>query len=214
MFSVIFDMDGTLLDTQQICIPAWEYAGKKQGVSGMGAHVPDVCGMNEKGRDVYLAKNAPEINMEQFIRDYRAYIAENLIVRYKNGAVELLEYFKQKGIKIGLASGTSEKSVMHHLKEVDALKYFDVIVPGTSVEKGKPEPDIFLFAAEKMGVSPESCFVFEDSANGIISAYRAGMKCIGVPDIAPFSQEIKNLMFAELKTLDEAIDIFKMQFDT
>ena len=209
MLSVIFDMDGTLLDTQRIAIPAWDYAGKNQGIENMGRHVPFVCGMNEKGRDDYLAKNAPEINMEQFIREYRAYITENLVVKYKTGAVQLLEFLKQKGIKIGLASGTSEKSVMHHLKEVDALKYFDAIVTGTSVEKGKPEPDIFLLTAEKMGVSPENCFVFEDSPNGILSAFRAGMKCIGVPDIVSFSDDTKKLLFKELKTLDEAIEILK-----
>lgn len=214
MFSVIFDMDGTLLDTQRIGISAWEYAGRNQGVSGMGAHLPNVCGMNKAGWSEYIRNNFPTIDVDRFNSEFRTYIVENIEVKYKSGAVELLEFLKKNNVKIGLASGSSEESVMHHLKEVDALKYFDALVPGTSVEKGKPEPDIFLFAAEKMGVSPESCFVFEDSANGIISAYRAGMKCIGVPDIAPFSQEIKNLMFAELKTLDEAIDIFKMQFDT
>ena len=214
MFSVIFDMDGTLLDTQQICIPAWEFAGKNQGVSGMGAHVPNCCGMNRAGWSEYIRKNFPTIDVDRFNREFRAYIVENIEVKYKSGAVELLDFLKKNNIKIGLASGSSEESVMHHLKEVDALKYFDVIVPGTSVEKCKPEPDIFLLTAEKMGVSPESCFVFEDSANGIISAYRAGMKCIGVPDIAPFSDDIKKLMFAEIESLDKAIEIFKMQLDT
>ena len=209
MFSVIFDMDGTLLDTQQICIPAWEYAGKNQGVSGMGAHVPNVCGMNKVGWSAYITEHFPTIDVDRFNREIRAYVIENIDIKYKSGAVELLEFLKQNGIKIGLASGSSEESVNHHLKEVDALKYFDAIVPGTSVEKGKPEPDIFLLAAERMGVDPETCFVFEDSQNGIIAGYRAGMKCIGVPDIAAFNEETKKIMFAEIKNLAEAIELLK-----
>jgi len=209
MFSVIFDMDGTLLDTQQICIPAWEYAGKNQGVSGMGAHVPNVCGMNKVGWSAYITEHFPTIDVDRFNREIRAYVIENIDIKYKSGAVELLEFLKQNGIKMGLASGSSEESVNHHLKEVDAFKYFDAIVPGTSVEKGKPEPDIFLLAAERMGVDPETCFVFEDSQNGIIAGYRAGMKCIGVPDIAAFNEETKKIMFAEIKNLAEAIELLK-----
>ena len=74
--------------------------------------------------------------------------------------------------------------------------------------QGKPSPDIFLLAAEKIGAKPSDCFVFEDSINGIIAGHNAGMKCIGVPDIAPFPEKIKEMM-TELKTLSEAIEILK-----
>ena len=80
---------------------------------------------------------------------------------------------------------------------------------GHDVQNGKPAPDIFLLAAEKLGVAPESCFVFEDSANGIRAGHSAGMKCIGVPDIVPFSDDIKKLMLAELGSLSEAIELLK-----
>lgn len=209
MFSVIFDMDGTLLDTQKIAIPAWEYAGERQGVKGMGEHVAFVCGMNKAGWSAYIAEKFPTIDVDTFNKEHREYMVKNLKVEYKTGAVELLEFLKKNNVKIGLASGSSEESVNHHLKEVDAFKYFDAIVPGTRVKKGKPEPDIFLLAAEKLGVAPETCFVFEDSANGIISGYRAGMKCIGVPDIASFNEETKKMMFAELENLAEAIELLK-----
>lgn len=209
MFSVIFDMDGTLLDTQKICIPAWENAGKKQGIDGLGNHLLNVCGMNRFGSDKYLADNFPRLDVEKFRLDEREYYKENMVVRYKNGAKELLDFLKENGIKIGLASGTSRPSVIHHLTEVDATHYFDAIVCGTDVANGKPAPDIFLKTAKIMEVPPESCYVFEDSANGIIAGHKAGMKCIGVPDIVDFKDEIKAFMEYEFPNIDQAIQIFE-----
>lgn len=209
MFSVIFDMDGTLLDTQKICIPAWEYAGRQQGIIGAGAHIPNVCGMNLAGSLQYIRDNFPGVDPDKFKEDSRDYINRNGVVRFKTGAEELLDYLKSRGIKIALATGTSKPSVMHHLNEVGATEYFDAIVCGGDVTNGKPAPDIFLLAAEKLGAKPVECFVFEDSPNGVRAAHSAGMKCIGVPDIAPFPKEIKGLMFRELTTLNEAIAILR-----
>lgn len=209
MFSVIFDMDGTLLDTQRICIPAWEYAGRLQGVVGLGDHVPRVCGMNGEGSNCYLRDNFPKIDVDKFKTDMREYINRNGVVRYKKGAKELLDYLYKNDIKIALASGTSAPSVMHHLKEVDATKYFGAIVCGNDVKNGKPSPDIFLKAAEMIGATPEDCFVIEDSANGVMAAYRAGMKCIGIPDIVEFEKEIEVLMFAKCESMTEVLGIFQ-----
>ena len=209
MRSVIFDMDGTILDTQRICSPAWEYAGLLQGRCGMGAHLVKVCGMNRNGSDRYITETFPEIDLQKFRADSRRYIEENGIVTFKEGAKELLLFLKENNVKIALATGTSRESVMHHLKEVYSEDLFDALVCGTEVENGKPAPDIFLKAAELLSAKPEDCFVFEDSANGIIAGYKAGMKCVGVPDIVAFGDEIKKLMTAELKSLSEAISLLK-----
>lgn len=209
MFSVIFDMDGTLLDTQRIFIYAWDYAGNLQGIADMGKCVPDVCGTNEAGARKYLTDNFPSLDVIKFRSDMREYIAKNLVVRFKKGAKELLEFLKQNNIKFALASGTSRPSVMHHLNELGIAEDFAEIVCGDDVENGKPAPDIFLLTAEKLGVSPKDCFVFEDSENGIRAGYRAGMKTFGIEDIVPFKEDVKKLMFKELNFLDEAIEIFK-----
>ncbi|MBE6622922.1 MAG: HAD family phosphatase [Ruminococcaceae bacterium] len=209
MFSVIFDMDGTLLDTQRICVPAWEYAGREQGISGIGDCIFEVCGMNETGWSSYLGRNFPELDLELFKKTMRTYIIENGKVVYKKGAEELISFLKEKGIKLALASGSSHASIDHHLNEVGAADVFDVIVGGKDVENGKPAPDIFLLAAEKLGADKEDCFVIEDSENGIRAGAEAGMKCIGIPDIVSFSDEVKALMTAQFSSLDEAIGLFE-----
>ncbi len=209
MIHVIFDMDGTLLDTQRICIPAWEYAGNNQGASGMGACIPEVCGMNENGYTAYLTERFPFLNAEKFKQDVRTYILEHGTVRYKKGAGELLAFLKEHHIKMAIASGSSNKSIIHHLTEVGALDKFDVLVGGKEVLNGKPAPDIFLLAAKRLGANPSDCFVFEDSENGICAGHAAGMKCIGVPDIVGFGEKVKQKMVAELTDLSEAIAILK-----
>jgi HAD superfamily hydrolase (TIGR01509 family) len=159
MFSVILDMDGTLLDTQQICIPAWDYAGELQGFSDMGRCIPDVCGANREGWSKYLSDNFKGLDVYRFNKEMREYIIKNLVVRFKPGAEELLKFLRENHIKTALASGSSRESIMHHLREVDAVDSFDVILGGQDVKMGKPAPDIFLLAAGKMGVSPSDCFV-------------------------------------------------------
>ncbi len=209
MFYVIFDMDGTLLDTQRICVPAFEYAGGLQGLSGVGEVVRDVCGMKQAAWSAVLKERFPAIDLEKFIPEMRDYIIKNGVVRYKEGAREILEYLKCRGIKMALASGSGPATVRHHMNVVEGLGYFDVIVAGDDVKKGKPEPDIFLECARRLGAEPSSCFVFEDSPLGIIAGHRAGMKCIGVPEIAEFSPEVRDMMYAFLPKISDAIGIFE-----
>ncbi len=209
MFSVIFDMDGTMLDTQRIVISAWEYAGRNQGIKGVGNAVKNVCGMNQAGWSRYLKENYPKLEMKKFIAEMRQYIIDNLVVKFMPGAEELLKFLKKNGVKIAIASGSSRASVMHHLNEVSATDYFDAIVGGDEITNGKPAPDIFLLAAERLGVSPKACFVFEDSVSGIKSCNNAGMKSIGIPDISDISEDINALLFARLSRLDEAIPILE-----
>ena len=207
MISVIFDMDGTLLDTQRICIPAWEYAGEKQGIPNMGSYIYSVCGMNAQGWGNFILERHPDINLEKFNHDVRSYILEKLKISYKKGARELLEYLWSRGIKTAVASGSSHTSIEHHLRELGVYERFDAITGGHDVEHGKPAPDIFLLAAEKMGANPSDCIVFEDSANGVRAGHAAGMRVIGIPDIVDFSDEVKGLLWQECTDMTEAISV-------
>ncbi len=210
MIGVIFDMDGTLLDTQKIYIPAFEYAGKRQFVENVGSIIPDVCGMNEANANKIILSNFPTLDIVKFRKDCYGYIEKNLTVKYKKGAKELLELLKQKGIKMAVASGTRTKNVLYRLGVVDAVPYFDVILGGDSVENCKPSPDIFLLAAEKLGIPPENCYVFEDSENGVEAGYKANMKVIGIEDVVPFSEKYKNMMFCEHKSFIESLELFSV----
>ena len=122
----------------------------------------------------------------------------------KPGLYEILEFFRQRGVKIALATSTSRETAELNLRLAKVSDYFDVLVCGGDVTNGKPHPEVFLTAAERLGFSPESCVAFEDSINGIKSAYAAGMTTVMVPDFLQPTDEIKPMITYLCKDLSEA----------
>lgn len=205
---VIFDMDGTLLDTQRISIPAWDYAGEAVGIGKIGYCIPDVCGMNIAGWTAYLRDHFGDFDLEKFLDITNKYYKEHETVEYKQGAEKLLKYLKSKNIRCAVSSGTRLEKVKKNLKAVGAEKYFDTIVGGDNVVNGKPAPDIFLMTADALKTAPENCIVLEDAPNGIISANRAGMRCIGVYDVCDIDK-CSDMMLAAVHDLSDAIEIIE-----
>ena len=203
--AVIFDVDGTLLDTERIYMQAW-----KEAAAELGYVMPDE--LLRKTRAVNT-KDAARIFEEEIgngfsyekARPIRVRIAEEIIKKespiLKPGVLELLDFLKQKCIRLSVASSTSLKGTQEHLSESQILQHFEVVVGGDMITKGKPNPDIFLKAAELLGLQPQECIVVEDSPAGIRAAYAAGMKAVLVPDQAAITQEIIDMSDVVLKSL-------------
>lgn len=209
MFSVIFDMDGTLTDTQKIFVPAWDYAGGNQGFKNAGEKVEYVCGVNDEYCTNFILEHFKGIDIVKFKKDVADYINKNGVIALKPGVTEVLNFLKANKIKMAVASGSTIANINKNLNDVGVLNYFDAIASGDEVENSKPAPDVFLLAANRMGVNPKECIVFEDSSNGIKAGYAAGMKCIGVADVAPFDNEASEMAFKCFNTMDEAIELLK-----
>lgn len=111
-------------------------------------------------------------------------------VPIKKGLVELLSFLKERNIKIALATSTSRQTAEMNLEISDTAKFFDTLVCGNDVVNGKPHPEVFLTAAERLGANPRECAAYEDSINGIKSAYSAGMVTVMVPDYIAPTEEI------------------------
>ena len=107
-----------------------------------------------------------------------------------SGIMALLERLKESKIKLGLASSSPGKVIELILQKCEVDRYFETVVSGESVKQGKPAPDIFLLAAERLGVEPRQCVVIEDSAKGIAAAKAAGMKCIGYRNPHSYQQDL------------------------
>lgn len=205
--AVIFDVDGTLLDTERIYMKAW-----KEAAAEAGYVMPD--SVLQKTRAVN-AKDAARIFEEeigngfsyQAVRPIRVRIAEEIIKRespiLKPGVLELLAFLEGKGIRLSVASSTNQQGTREHLAESRILDRFEVVVGGDMVTNGKPHPDIFLKVAEALSVAPEECIVVEDSPTGIRAAYAAGMKAVLVPDLAAITQEIIDMADVVLNSLLE-----------
>lgn len=204
-YYVIFDMDGTLLDTQRIHIPAWDLAGARQGFIGCGEHIPAVCGMNENGWSNYLLEHFPGLDLQRFKMESAAYVKAHYTAEFMPGAKELLDWLRDRGVPMAVASGSDVAMIRSNMEARGVSDYFECFVGSESVVNGKPAPDVFLKAAEKLGADPADCIVFEDSPNGIRAAAAAGMKCFGIPDLIAFDEELRSLLTAELKTISDAI---------
>jgi beta-phosphoglucomutase len=182
----IFDMDGTLVDNMQFHTDAW---GKLLGENGieMNAHdflvktagktnreiLPKVFGDISDERITELAERKETLYREFFLPERRVVA----------GTVEFLEKAFELGIKMAVATAAPVANVEFILDGLDLRKYFQAVTTAADVSEGKPNPEIFLKSAEKLGVAPQNCLVFEDALNGFEAAHRARMKSVAVTTV-------------------------------
>ena len=110
---------------------------------------------------------------------------------------------------MAVASSSNLEVIKKYLKKVGVFDYFDVIIGGDIVTKGKPDPEIYSKCIEQLNLSKEECIGVEDTANGVLSIHRAGMKPIMIPDLEEPSKEIENLVYAKLESLSDVIPLLK-----
>lgn len=180
-------MDGVLFDTERIYALAWDYAGEKSGIGKAGFMNMRMLGMSvDKTQEIWRQQfgdaydeKAVRFYAREFVRDY---LAEHGVPE-KAGMRELLEYLRENGWKMAVASSSPRSEVERNLALAGIDGYFGAVVCGDMVCHSKPDPDIYIKACELLGEKPENCFAVEDSRNGIISAVTAGCKTIMVPDL-------------------------------
>lgn len=211
MKAVIFDMDGIMFDTERLCMKAWDYANAKLGLEPAGNMVYKTLGLNVKAVNEILQKEYGEKFDLKVFREYcdeftLDYLKKNK-VPIKDGLYELLAYLSDNNYKTAVASSSNKSTIYRNLKSADIEKYFNAIVSGDMIEKSKPEPDIYLRAAELLRLSADECYAIEDSKNGIISASRAGCKVIMVPDLWQGDGETDGKLLAKCGNLSEVINI-------
>lgn len=204
---VVFDMDGLMIDTERIIKYSWDVMGEKMGYSRFGDNIFQTLGLSRVQRNEYfLKKYGDDFPLQEFLDGYHQVYAEyerQYGIPKKTGLLELLEYLKNHGVPMAVATSTHQEHSVPELEKQGILPYFKEIVTGDMVNAGKPDPEIYRTACDRMGVDPSATVALEDSYNGIRSAYRAGMKVIMIPDLLEEDAPIKEFLYGKMESLQK-----------
>ena len=191
-------MDGVILDSEKLYVRFWCEAGRFYGFPMEEKHALSIRSMarplaSEKLRGIFGSSFDYDVVRSKRVELMDKYVEANGI-ELKDGAEDLLVYLKENGYRIALATATPPDRAEKYLRAHDLYKYFDVTVSASMVSLGKPAPDIYLLAAEMLGLSAQSCLALEDSPNGIRSASSAGCVTVMVPDLDLPNDDILTLL--------------------
>ena len=209
--AIIFDKDGTLHDTEKVYMQAWKAAAEEFNVPDIENTVRDCTGTTIPWIAEYWAKKYPDIPFEDYLPRRQHYYFGILEqgVPVKEGAHEVLSYLKAQGYKVGMATSTPWDTVKDHLERTDMTGYFDTIVTGDMIEHGKPAPDIYLLAAQRLGVDSAECIGVEDSMSGVRSIHAAGMRAVMIPDMIQPTPEVEALVWKKLTEISQLIPLLE-----
>lgn len=193
----VFDMDGLMFDTENLTYKLQRKILLKDGLNfsiedykkTVGKRAADLPGYFK----MLFGNGFDYEDFHQKCREEYMSYTDKYGVPVKDGLFELLDRLKADKIKIALCTSTTRRSAERTLKIAKVFDYFDEFVCAENVENGKPNPEPFLKAAEKLGLKCESCMALEDSFNGIKSAYKAGMVTVMIPDLIEPTGEIKEM---------------------
>ena len=203
--AVIFDMDGILIDTEKWLNVYWQQAAKEAGFEVTREDGLAIRSLAGKYAGPYLRGIFGDSFDYEAIRERRKELMREHIAEYgiekKPGVDDILSYLAEKNMKRAVATATDPERTKQYLTQIGIYDKFDKIVSATTVENGKPQPDVYLYACEQIGEKPEDCIAVEDSPNGILSAYRAGLSVVMVPDLTEPDEETAKMLYARIDTV-------------
>ena len=214
VLAVVFDMDGLLVDTETMFRDVMMEASRRRGVDlPLEVFLRMVGLQHEASRTVAIDHFGPGFDYEPWIAETwslaRARIEIGVVV--KAGVVELLDFLDAVDIPRAVATSSGHATVARQLGPSGLLERFHTVVAAGDYARGKPNPDPFLVAAERLGVDPGACLALEDSHNGVRAAHAAGMMTIMVPDLLEATDEMRGLCVTVAETLHGVVSLLDAQ---
>ena len=210
---VVFDMDGLLIDTEPLAIMAWMQAGKEYGYDITRPVMERMIGLDARSSlEIMYALYGTDFPYDMFVLRKREIINAHVLqhgIQVKPGVLTLLDFLDAQHLPRVVATSTGKARAQHHLETAGIWSRMDALFSGEEVTNGKPAPDLFLHAANSVGICPQACVVFEDSTNGVLGAFRAGMLAVQVPDLLAPNEITQQSASYILSSLEQAPDLLR-----
>lgn len=209
--AVIFDLDGVILDSERIYRSCWQRAATDMECEVSDELYARLIGLKDHDAEQLLVQElGADFPMKEFGNRWAGYFEECLEkeeIPRKAGLDRLLDFLESRGLPTAIATSTHRQRALRSIGSL--AQRFSVMVTGDEIEHGKPAPDIFLRAAERLNVPARRCWVIEDSEPGIRAASAAGMTPVLVPDLKVPSAGVRDLAAYVCSSLDEVRDVFE-----
>jgi len=204
--AVLWDMDGVIVDTAPYHFAAWQQIFEKRGVKFTRAEFKRSFGRrNETIIPDILDKSISTAEITAIAKEKEAIfriLGRNKIKPFP-GAVNLIRHLAERRVKMALVSSTPARNIGVVLSGLGIADLFQAVISGEDVTKGKPDPEGYLLAAERLGIKTENCVVIEDATAGVSAARRAGMHCVAITNTRPRSKLARaDLIIDSLETID------------
>jgi HAD superfamily hydrolase (TIGR01509 family) len=214
--AIIFDMDGLLLDSEAISLSTFLEACREHDIDpDLNVYYRCIGTVFARTREIFLEGYGSGFPLESICASWRLKYQDETTkkpVPLKTGVLEILLYLHSQKLPRVVVTSSRWQNAYKKLTNAGIAGYFEFILGGDQISKGKPDPEIYLTACNRLNLAPDFCLALEDSDNGVRAAHSAGLTVIQVPDLLSPSDEVKKFGHTIVESLLDVQDLIKGEF--